>query len=199
LSSSTTRNGKQCRERYLNHLRPDIKKGRWTKEEEAMIMFYHEKFGNKWSAMAQIMKNRTDNDIKNKFYSMNRTAQRKKRDEEADAADETLESCPSTIAAQWAADQSSIPYTQQANVSFDEQPAFVPRQRPQTQPLFAGNSLFNGNSQLYPPAFWAPPYPQNDGIAQSMTSEDIYGGSSEQQIIHPCITAANYWEMKLDF
>lgn len=42
-----SRTGKQCRERYLNHLRPNIKKGFWTKEEEAMIKFYYETFGPK--------------------------------------------------------------------------------------------------------------------------------------------------------
>jgi hypothetical protein len=41
------RNGKQCRDRYQNHLRPDIKKGQWTKEEENMIRDMHKSFGSK--------------------------------------------------------------------------------------------------------------------------------------------------------
>jgi hypothetical protein len=41
------RTGKQCRERWLNHLRPGIKKGDWTKEEEAMIRYYYQMFGPK--------------------------------------------------------------------------------------------------------------------------------------------------------
>lgn len=41
------RSGKQCRERYVNHLRPNIKKGSWTKDEENMIRYYYETFGPK--------------------------------------------------------------------------------------------------------------------------------------------------------
>ena len=68
------REGKQCRARWCDHLRPDIKKGGWTKEEEAMIHYYHDMFGPKWSAMSKLMKGRTDNAIKNKYNSMVRTA-----------------------------------------------------------------------------------------------------------------------------
>lgn len=56
----------------MNSLRPDIKKGKWTEEEEQMIEYFHNTFGPKWSTMANIMKNRTDNDIKNKWNSMKR-------------------------------------------------------------------------------------------------------------------------------
>jgi len=42
-----TRTGKQCRERWLNNLRPDIKKGKWTNEEESMIEYFYNTFGPK--------------------------------------------------------------------------------------------------------------------------------------------------------
>ncbi|VEU41185.1 unnamed protein product [Pseudo-nitzschia multistriata] len=73
-----TRNGKQCRERWLNHLRPNIKKGKWTGHEEGMIEYFYNNFGPKWSTMSKLMKNRTDNDIKNKWNSMKRARERKK-------------------------------------------------------------------------------------------------------------------------
>lgn len=41
------RTGKQCRERYHNHLRPDIKKGSWTAEEEKVLEDAHAQLGNK--------------------------------------------------------------------------------------------------------------------------------------------------------
>jgi len=69
----STRTGKQCRERWLNHLRSDIKKGNWSSEEEHMIRFFYSSFGPKWSTMAKVMKDRTDNDIKNKWNSMKRS------------------------------------------------------------------------------------------------------------------------------
>jgi hypothetical protein len=43
----TTRTGKQCRERWLNHLRPHIHKGNWSGQEEAMIRYYYNAFGPK--------------------------------------------------------------------------------------------------------------------------------------------------------
>ena len=70
------RTGKQCRARWCDQLRPDIKKGGWNKEELDMIKYYYNAFGPKWSAMAQLMKGRTDNDIKNKYYSMLRQAKK---------------------------------------------------------------------------------------------------------------------------
>ncbi|CAN1844153.1 Transcription factor MYB30 [Linum perenne] len=57
--------GKSCRLRWLNYLRPDIKRGGFTKEEEDAIFALHEKLGNKWSVIATHIPGRTDNDIKN--------------------------------------------------------------------------------------------------------------------------------------
>ncbi|CAN0914883.1 Transcription factor MYB93 [Linum grandiflorum] len=57
--------GKSCRLRWLNYLRPDIKRGSFTKQEEAAILALHEKLGNKWSVIATHMPGRTDNEIKN--------------------------------------------------------------------------------------------------------------------------------------
>lgn len=41
------RNGKQCRERWCNHLRPDLKKGDWTDAEDEFILKYQSRIGNK--------------------------------------------------------------------------------------------------------------------------------------------------------
>ncbi|CAI0550038.1 unnamed protein product [Linum tenue] len=57
--------GKSCRLRWLNYLRPDIKRGNFTKEEEAAIVALHESLGNKWSIIATHLPGRTDNEIKN--------------------------------------------------------------------------------------------------------------------------------------
>ncbi|EFJ42872.1 transcription factor Myb7, partial [Volvox carteri f. nagariensis] len=57
--------GKQCRERYNHHLRPDIKKDAWTEEEEALLVSAHLKFGNRWSDIAKVIKGRTENAVKN--------------------------------------------------------------------------------------------------------------------------------------
>nr|XP_019706815.1 myb-related protein Zm1 [Elaeis guineensis] len=57
--------GKSCRLRWINYLRPDIKRGNLTREEEATIIRLHKLMGNKWSKIASCLPGRTDNEIKN--------------------------------------------------------------------------------------------------------------------------------------
>ena len=64
-----SRNGKQCRERWYNHLNPSLKKNNWTLEEENILFSKHMQLGNKWADIASFLPGRTLNDIKNHFYS----------------------------------------------------------------------------------------------------------------------------------
>lgn len=74
--SGLSRCGKSCRLRWANHLRPDLKKGAFTPEEERRIIELHAKMGNKWARMAVELPGRTDNEIKNFWNTRTKRKQR---------------------------------------------------------------------------------------------------------------------------
>lgn len=63
------RTGKQCRERWYNNLDPNVKKGDWTAEEDNFIFDHYVKQGSSWSKIAKLLTGRTENSVKNRFYS----------------------------------------------------------------------------------------------------------------------------------
>lgn len=68
----SNRTGKQCRERYLNHLNPELKNTKWSCLEDATILSLYWLFGAQWAKMSSLLTGRTDNNIKNRFHHLRR-------------------------------------------------------------------------------------------------------------------------------
>ena len=96
------RSGKQCREHWCNKLNPTLKKGNWTAEEDEQIFRLYQKYGTSWSRFEKFLPGRTENAIKNRFYSAlrrlesNKGAKRVKKDDNSSSMiDQIVSSQPS--------------------------------------------------------------------------------------------------------
>ncbi|KAL8274617.1 hypothetical protein Esti_001446 [Eimeria stiedai] len=64
------RSGKQCRERWFNHVNPEVRRGGWTIDEDIYILRKQAVVGNRWAAIAKRLEGRTENAVKNRFISL---------------------------------------------------------------------------------------------------------------------------------
>uniref|UniRef100_A0A0D9WWV0 Uncharacterized protein n=1 Tax=Leersia perrieri TaxID=77586 RepID=A0A0D9WWV0_9ORYZ len=87
--------GKQCRERWINHLHPDIKKDVWTGEEDKILIEAHKIFGKSWSAISRYLLGRSENNIKNHWNATARRLKSKRRLRQTSLLEDYIRSKPS--------------------------------------------------------------------------------------------------------
>lgn len=74
-NSFPARKGKQCRERWINHLNPLLLKRKWTEEEDQIVKKMQKKLGNRWSEISKVLDGRTENQVKNRWKSLKRNVE----------------------------------------------------------------------------------------------------------------------------
>ncbi|ERN07858.1 hypothetical protein AMTR_s00012p00208260 [Amborella trichopoda] len=131
--------GKQCRERWHNHLNPEIKKDAWTVEEELALIRAHQSYGNRWAEIAKFLPGRTDNSIKNHWNSY----LKKKLD--VYLATGQLPQCQKTIA-QNGDKVSSRPVNGKSSASCSQQLDLKPDIKPSMQ-MCSNASVISGTTQ----------------------------------------------------
>lgn len=67
------RTPKQCRDRYMNYLKPGLSSGEWTPEEDNILLKLYERTGPKWGVISKFIKSRNQISIKNRFIFLKRT------------------------------------------------------------------------------------------------------------------------------
>ncbi|GAB2265227.1 hypothetical protein Dimus_000295 [Dionaea muscipula] len=113
-ASMGSRAGKQCRERWYNHLHPEIKMGPWTKEEEVNLVELHKEHGNKWTLLSKFLAGRPENMIKNHW---NATKRKKKRGCSANTVLADYITLATRPAASWKKNQNQVEDNESSYVS----------------------------------------------------------------------------------
>ncbi|KAK4398035.1 Transcription factor [Sesamum angolense] len=178
-NSGLMRCGKSCRLRWANHLRPNLKKGAFSVEEEKLIVELHAKLGNKWARMAAQLPGRTDNEIKNYWNTRLKRRQRAglpvyPEEVVQQEKQQQLNSSSSVLASSHRSNQTPLNFYE----TFNSQPTIAP---PQNQPnapyinhqlkLYRANNgslaLSLATSSLTPSALPAAPF-FNQGLSNPL-------------------------------
>lgn len=71
--------GEQIRDRYVNVLDKHLSTDPWTQEEDRVLFYEQRRLGNKWTEIASFLGGRSENSVKNRWYNLNKSLQRKRK------------------------------------------------------------------------------------------------------------------------
>jgi hypothetical protein len=160
------RQGKQCRERWYNHVHPDLKIGKWNDTEDCILIERQKELGNRWNEIAKLMTGRTENGVKNRWKSLKKNAHKH------------FASCESPLdhlynqklqSAEHSQTTASSPHTQ----SYDPQPAV-----PSSIPKFSLDCIKKQTTQPSQPAEVHQQYPflQSPFTNSPIIMDSVNGG-----------------------
>lgn len=158
------RSGKQCRERWHNHLNPGIKKGNWTAEEDQIIITMQKVLGNQWAMITKMLPGRTDNAVKNRFHATERARVR---------AELSERHSPATLPPHYGAMQNGPPMNGHVHNGYGN--------HPMNQMPYPGGMQKPVNGKHLLPAPQVPPfYPNSEDMGSSSTDYSNDNGEVEE-------------------
>ncbi|KAJ8752444.1 hypothetical protein K2173_004080 [Erythroxylum novogranatense] len=200
--------GKSCRLRWINYLRPDLKRGAFSQQEESLIIELHAVLGNRWSQIAAQLPGRTDNEIKNLWNSCIKKKLRQRgidpithkplseveKDEETQPHEEikTCEKSPSPVAnklcvIEAANSKPSVVSSTSKNTFNSHDKNYSLTTTPATQDKFADNYESNNNSISRPSDILGHP-PFHKLHYRSPNTSPCFGSYSFDHDFYPTMT-----------
>ncbi|XP_009587217.1 transcription factor MYB24-like [Nicotiana tabacum] len=196
-SSGLKRTGKSCRLRWLNYLKPDVKRGNLSPQEQLLILELHSKWGNRWSKIAEHLPGRTDNEIKNYWRTrVQKQARQLKVDSNSTKFLEAIRSfwIPRLLEKmeQYCPSSSSPSFSSFSDI--EKQNSALPSSLINEQESL--QSLINpkpNTCQEISPRFYSPESKSMAENATSFTGNSVYSNSTQEDCYH-LETSSSYFE-----